>query len=143
MKKYKILYIIGTSLSLSVGIWHFFVPALYRWYSYIPHEYRNLIVGIDYTNLCFSLLLSGISLILILWNKRVFAKHKEALTIYGFLITVWLLRASLIIIEPWPIDPIAGAAYLQGIVTIMIFLLLSVPFTVLLFFKKNEIKTNV
>lgn len=125
MKKYKVMYFIGIIASLFIGTWHFFVPVMFQWYHYIPTEYQNLIVGIDYTNLCFSLLLSGLSLILLLWNKKVFAKNKEALTMYGFITLVWVFRTLLTIFEPWPVDPIAWAAYLQmvGAVLVMIFLL--------------------
>ena len=129
------MYFVGITLSLLVGIWHFFVPRLYRWYSYIPQEYQNLIVGIDYTNLCFSLLLSGLSFILLVWGKKVFARNKEALTIYGFITLVWLLRASLTVIEPWPVEPIAWAAYLQAVVTALILLLLLIPYMKLRFLK--------
>lgn len=47
LKFYKTFYFIGVSLSLLVGLWHFFVPLMFQWYSYIPSEYHNLVVGID------------------------------------------------------------------------------------------------
>jgi len=40
----QILYVLGLVLSGLVGIWHFFVPAMFQWYNYIPNEYQNLIV---------------------------------------------------------------------------------------------------
>ena len=138
MKRFKAMYFVGIMLSLLVGIWHFFVPRLYQWYSYIPQEYQNLIVGIDYTNLCFSLLLSGLSFILLVWGKKVFARNKEALTIYGFITLVWLLRVSLTAIEPWPVEPIAWAAYLQAVLTALILLLLLIPYIKLRFLKDRE-----
>ena len=138
MKKFKRMYLTGMILSLAVGIWHFFVPWLYQWYSYIPQQYQNLIVGIDYTNLCFSLLLSGISFILIIWHKKVFAKNKETMVIYVFLIFVWLFRVALTIIEPWPLEPIAWAAYMQAVVTALILLLLLVPYIKIRFLKDEK-----
>jgi lipid-A-disaccharide synthase-like uncharacterized protein len=68
------LYIIGLSLSALVGLWHFTVPYLFQWYSYIPNEYKNLIVGIDWTNFFFSLLLSGYSLLLLAIRKKCLVK---------------------------------------------------------------------
>ena len=53
MKTYKALYYTGMVL------WHFFVPWMFAWYSYIPASYKNLIVGIDWTNLCFSFFCLG------------------------------------------------------------------------------------
>jgi len=59
MKKIKPFYYIGTALSFLVGIWHFFVPSMFQWYSYIPDEYITLIVGIDWTNFFFHLYSQG------------------------------------------------------------------------------------
>jgi len=59
-----VLYIIGLSLSTLTGLWHFTVPYLFQWYSYIPNEYKSLITGIDWINFFFSLLLAGYSLLL-------------------------------------------------------------------------------
>ena len=42
----------------------------------IPYE--TLVVPINYVNLCFSFLLSGLSLTVILWGKKVFAQMAEA-----------------------------------------------------------------
>jgi hypothetical protein len=128
MRKIKILYYAGTTLSLLVGIWHFFVPRMFQWYSYIPNEYENLIVGIDWTNFFFSLLLSGLSLLLIILSKKVFAVNKDVFAFYGFLVFVWLCRAAITFIEPWPLEPIAWAAYGQQIAAFFIFILLLIPF---------------
>ena len=40
-------------------------------------QYENLIVGIDYTNYCFSLLLLGLSVMLILLGKRALDMNRE------------------------------------------------------------------
>ncbi len=50
-----ILYYVSLGFSALVGLWHFFVPRMFRWYDYLPMQYKNLIVGIDYTNYCFPL----------------------------------------------------------------------------------------
>lgn len=132
MKKYKISYYIGMSLSLLVGLWHFFVPWMFQWYSYIPSPHKNLIVGIDWTNLCFSLLLFGISLLLLIWGNKMFAGCKEALVLYGFMTFVWFFRVALAVVKPWPLEPIAWAAYAQFAGAILIMLLLLVPLLKLL-----------
>ncbi len=132
MKAMKLLYYIGVFLSMLVGVWHFFVPLMFQWYSYIPNEYQNLIVGIDWTNFFFSLLLAGLSLLLILFCKKVFDANKDVLIFYGFLVVVWFCRAAITFIEPWPLEPIAWAAYLQQIATFVIFILLLIPFVYLI-----------
>jgi hypothetical protein len=76
MKKYQVMYDAGAAISLLVGLWHFTVPWMFGWASYIPYE--TLVVPINYVNLCFSFLLSGLSLTVILWGKKVFAGNPEA-----------------------------------------------------------------
>ena len=76
MRNYQALYYTGASISMLMGLWHFTVPWLFGWASYIP--YATLVVSINYVNLCFSFLLSGLSLLLLFW-KKVFAKNKEAI----------------------------------------------------------------
>lgn len=110
-KSIRILYYMTTVISAAVGIWHFFVPYMFKWYDYIPAQYENLTVGIDYTNYCFSLLLSGISVILIILAKRALSLNRETIFFYYFLTIVWAFRACLaVFIEPWPIEPIPAAA---------------------------------
>ena len=112
MKKgLQILYYVSIVISALVGLWHFFVPWMFQWYDYLPTQYRNLIVGIDYTNYCFSLLLFGLSVMLILLGKRALAMNREVIYFYFFLTVVWIFRACLAsFIEPWPLQPIPAAA---------------------------------
>jgi hypothetical protein len=100
---------------------------MFQWHNYIPNEYKNLIVGIDWTNFFFSLLLSGYSIILIIMKNKIFNKNKDILIIYGFMVFVWVCRAAITFIEPWPLEPIAWAAYLQQIITFMIVFLQTIP----------------
>ena len=107
----KITYYTTLIISMLVGLWHFFVPNLYNWYDYLPMQYENLIVGIDYTNLCFSALLFGSSLVLIILAKSIFRLNYETIVFYTFLSLVWVFRACLAtFIEPWPLEPIPAAA---------------------------------
>lgn len=74
-------------------------------------QYENLIVGIDYTNYCFSLLLFGLSIMLIILGKRALEFNREVIYFYYFLTVVWLFRACLAtFIEPWPLEPVPAAA---------------------------------
>jgi hypothetical protein len=124
----RVLYVLGLVLSGMVGIWYFFVPYMFQWYNYIPNEYKNLVVGIDWTNFFFSLLLAGYSLLLVFMKAKIFNRNKDVLIIYGFMVFVWFCRAAITFIEPWPLEPIAWAAYLQQIITFIIFILLLIPF---------------
>jgi len=124
----KVTLLYWLVLSMLVGIWHFFVPYMFQWYSYIPNQYENLIVGIDWTNFFFSLLLTGLSLLLIAFGKKVFSENKDIFIFYGFMVFVWLCRAAITFIEPWPLEPIAWAAYGQQIAAIVIFVIQLIPF---------------
>lgn len=132
----KITYYITLILSMLVGFWHFFVPNLFNWYDYLPMQYENLIVGIDYVNLCFSALLFGSSLTLIILAKSIFRLNYETIVFYTFLSSVWVFRACLsTFIEPWPLEPIPAAAIgqLVGSVT----LALSMIVVTVYFWKKR------
>ena len=133
MKKgIRILYFITVVISALVGLWHFFVPWMFQWYDYLPMQYENLIVGIDYTNYCFSLLLFGLSVMLIMLGKRALAMNHEVIYFYFFLTVVWIFRACLAsFIEPWPLQPIPAAAIGQLIasdVLAVLMLIMSVLF---------------
>ena len=98
MKKYQIMYYVGAAISLLVGLWHFTVPWMFGWASYIPYE--TLVIPINYVNLCFSFLLSGLSLTVILWGKKVFAGNSEAFCLYGFLLGASVL-VCVLLLEPF------------------------------------------
>ena len=112
MKKgFQVLYYLTVDISALVGLWHFFVPWMFQWYDYLPMEYENLIVSIDYTNYCFSLLLFGLSFMLIILGRRALSLNNEVTYFYYFLTLVWIFRACLAsFIEPWPLQPIPAAA---------------------------------
>ena len=128
MKKWnRVLYYITVVTSTLVGLWHFFVPWMFQWYDYLPTEYRNLIVGIDYTNYCFSLLLFGLSLMLILLGRKVLSLNKDVTYFYYFLTFVWVFRACLAsFIEPWPLQPVPAAAIGQLVASDVLALLMLV-----------------
>ena len=111
MKKIKVIYYFTVITSTLTGLWHFFVPHMFQWYAYLPMQYENLIVGIDYTNFCFSALLFGLSLLLAILGKQALDLNREVIIFYSFLTVIWVLRAALAsFIEPWPLDPIPAAA---------------------------------
>ncbi len=124
-KARKVLYYVSLTLSMLVGFWHFFVPHLYDWYAYLPRQYESLIVAIDYTNYCFSALLLGSSLVLILLAKSALSLNFETLVFYTFLTVVWIFRACLaVFIEPWPLEPVPAAAIGQLIGSIVLALMM-------------------
>jgi hypothetical protein len=43
------------------------------------------------------------------------------------MVFVWVCRAAITFIEPWPLEPMAWAAYLQQIITFVILFLQTIP----------------
>ena len=128
MRTNKVLYYTGITMSMLMGVWHFFVPWMFQWYSYIPSEYEVLKVSINWVNLCFSLFLFGISLIMLLWGKKVLAYNKEAITIYGFLVTVWIFRVIIAVVNPCPPEANVWLSYGQFVGSILIMIMMLIPF---------------
>lgn len=119
-KSVQFLYYFTVIFSSLVGLWHFFVPRMFQWYDYLPTQYENLIVGIDYANYCFSLLLFGLSFLLVILGKKALSLNLEVIIFYIFLTVVWFFRAMLSsVIEPWPLEPIAAAAIGQLLISDM------------------------
>jgi hypothetical protein len=123
---------IGFLVSVCVGVWHFFVPYAFKWYSYIPGAPRQITVSIDWINFFFSLFLSGISLLLFLFRHEIAKRNRVAVAFYGFLTFVWACRVAITLIHPWSYDTILIA---QSGAFLFVFLLLAIPFARLVFQK--------
>jgi hypothetical protein len=123
---FRVLLLAGLCISLGFGLWHFAIPYQYRWHSYLPGAPRAITVSIDWINFFFSLLLTGISTVLILFRKRIYQRDPLAVTIFAFLTFVWLSRVAITLIRPWTewFTPIK-AAQISGFS--VIFLLFLIP----------------
>jgi hypothetical protein len=133
----KIIYIIGLILSTCIGVWHFTAPYLYKWYSYIPDAPIEIKRSIDYTNYFFSLLLTGLSIILIIFTNRIFNKNVEILTFYGFLVFVWLNRIIINILLPWNYDKKFNIRLISVSATIFIIQLIPMIYLIKIFLGNN------
>lgn len=50
--------IVGGAVALGFGLWHFAVPGLYGWWSYVPGAPASLVEAVEATNFFFSFSLS-------------------------------------------------------------------------------------
>jgi len=68
----KILVLIGSAVSIGFGVWHFFVPGWWDWYSYIDRSATELVLAVRAINAFFSLslVLFGVVNVLLVWGKR-------------------------------------------------------------------------
>ena len=97
-------------------------------------------VPINYVALCFSFLLSGLSLTVILWGKKVFAQNPEAFYLYGFLLALWIFRVVVAVIYPCPPESNVWMSYGQLSGSVLVCLLLLVPFIRVACTRKNQKK---
>jgi hypothetical protein len=68
----KILVMIGSCASIGFGIWHFFVPTVWKWYSYMDVNATELVAAVRAINAFFSLslVLFGVVNILLVYGDK-------------------------------------------------------------------------
>jgi hypothetical protein len=96
----KILTTIGSIISIGFGIWHFFIPNIWNWYSYIDKTATELVIAVRAINIFFSLLLVllGIANILIVFKKPL--ERFSTIVILSISAILWTTRLILQIIYP-------------------------------------------
>jgi len=96
----KILISIASTISIVFGVWHFFVPKIWNWYSYIDKTATELILAVRAINVFFSatLVLFGVMNILMVWLEH---ESKSALLIVIVSsLLLWLIRIIMQIMYP-------------------------------------------
>jgi len=130
----KILVLIGSCASIGFGIWHFFVPTAWKWYSYIDVNTTELIAAIRAINVFFSLslVLFGTVNILLIYEDR--SNRYSIIVMLAATCILWLTRVSFQLVYP------QGSIYpgLQfGMLAIFVIIALCyiIPFIIILFQK--------
>ncbi len=95
-----ILTVIGSTISIGFGIWHFFIPNIWNWYSYIVPEATELVIAIRAINFFFSLLLIllGIANMLLVFRKL--QDRFSNIVILSISIILWTTRVILQLVYP-------------------------------------------
>lgn len=128
----KILVTIVSSASIGFGVWHFFVPKLWNWYSYIDPNATELIVAIRAINVFFSLSLVLFGALNILF---VFGGHSNRYSIIVLLAAtciLWLTRLSFQFIYPQgSINPYLQYGMLAAFIFVSLCYIISLIFIVL------------
>lgn len=96
----KILTTIGSSASIGFGIWHFFVPKLWKWYSYIDPNAAELIAAVRAINVFFSLSLILFGLLNLLFIFSGNANRYSIIALLAATCLLWLTRVSFQVIYP-------------------------------------------
>jgi hypothetical protein len=68
----KVLVATGSTVSIGFGVWHFFVPRIWNWYSYIDRSATELVLAVRAINVFFSLslVLFGVVNVLLVYGGR-------------------------------------------------------------------------
>ncbi len=96
----KILVMSGSFASIGFGIWHFFVPEIWKWYSYVVPSATELVLAVQAINVFFSLslvLFGAVNILLVYGNK---ANNYSIIVILTATSTLWITRVALQIIYP-------------------------------------------
>lgn len=137
MKKIcKIALNTGLIISFGLGIFHFFAPHFFQWYAYMPNAPRSLIVSIDWGNFFFSLLLSGYSLLLLIFQEEIINKVRGVFEFYVLFVMIWLTRVVITYMHPRNID-FKTVDIIQMSAFATVFLILLIPMIYSLVNNKN------
>jgi len=96
----RMLTAIGSIISIGFGIWHFFIPYIWSWYSYFDKDATELVIAVRAINIFFSLLLVllGIANILIVFRKPI--ERFSTIVILSVSTALWTTRLVLQIVYP-------------------------------------------
>jgi hypothetical protein len=92
--------IFGSSASIGFGIWHFFVPKAWKWYSFIDGNATELVAAIRAINAFFSLslVLFGIVNILLIYGDK--SNRYSIIVMRAATCVLWLTRVAFQAIYP-------------------------------------------
>ena len=115
----KILVGIGSSASIGFGIWHFFVPGIWNWFSYFDSKATELVTAVRAINVFFSLslVLFGIVNILLVYADK--SNRYSIIVMLSATCILWLTRLVMQIIYPQgSINPILQYGMLSAFIII-------------------------
>jgi hypothetical protein len=135
----NILTTFGSIISIGFGIWHFFVPKIWNWYSYIEKTASELIMAVRAINIFFSLslVLLGIANLLIVYKTP---QDKFSLAVLLAVSTIlWSTRVALQIIYPQG-SLHAALQYGMLFIFMLLFACFAIPLLFVLFKNKHQKK---
>jgi len=96
----KILTTGASLVSIGFGVWHFFVPKIWNWYSYMDAAATELAVAVRAVNVFFSLslVLFGLVDIFLVFDPR--GRKYPLMIVLGASCILWLVRVLFQIIHP-------------------------------------------
>lgn len=96
----KLLVTIGSAATIGFGVWHFFVPRIWKWYSYFDPSAVELVLAVRAINVLFSLslVLFGLMDFLAVWGG---SGHRYSVSVVlGATCVLWAARVVMQIASP-------------------------------------------
>lgn len=96
----KTLILTGSTATIGFGVWHFFVPTIWKWSTYIDAAATELVAAVRAINVFFSLslVLFGLMNILLVYGDR--ANRYSLVVVLSATCALWLARVALQVIYP-------------------------------------------
>jgi hypothetical protein len=96
----RFLVMIGSTASIGFGVWHFFVPQAWKWYSYIDINATELVAAVRAINAFFSLslVLFGVVNILLIYGDK--SNRYSIIVMLTATCILWLTRVAFQVIYP-------------------------------------------
>jgi hypothetical protein len=132
---YRILTTIGSVTTICFGLWHFFVPKIWNWYSFMTPSATELVVAVRAINVFFSLCLVLMGIVNILFINSGHSNRFSIMVMLSATSLLWLTRSTLQIIYPQgSLNPVVQYGMLAiFMITTLCFL---IPLYLLIFEKK-------
>jgi hypothetical protein len=91
---------VGSAGSIGFGIWHFFVPKMWNWYSYMDASAAELVLAVRAINVFFSLslVLFGLMNLMLVYGRS--ADRYSVLVVLGATCTLWAARVVMQLAYP-------------------------------------------
>jgi hypothetical protein len=122
----KILVLSGSFASIGFGIWHFFVPEMWKWYSYIAPNATELVAAVRAINVFFSLALVLFGVVNILFIYKDKSNWYSIIVMLAATSILWVTRVALQIIYPQgSINPILQYGMLSAFIIISLCYIIS------------------
>lgn len=96
----KILVLSSSFASIGFGIWHFFVPEMWKWYSYIDVNATELVAAVRAINVFFSLALVLFGVVNILFIYKDKSNRYSIIVMLAATSILWITRVAFQIIYP-------------------------------------------
>ncbi len=116
----------GSFASIGFGIWHFFVPEIWKWYSYIDINATELVAAVRAINVFFSLalVLFGVVNILFIYGDK--SNRYSIIVMLAATSILWITRVVFQIIYPQgSINPILQYGMLSAFLIVSLCYIIS------------------